>query len=75
MKVECRDNGDVVLYAVNGDPLLKLQLSEPAVMVNELVMVKGKARNHPLDCRAEILTEEAVRAVREFCERADARNE
>lgn len=70
MKVEKRDNGDLTLYFANGDPILKLQLSEPAISVNELVMVDRSARNHPLDCRAEMLDQEALEAVRDWCREA-----
>jgi hypothetical protein len=72
MKVEIRDNGDVVLYAFNGDPLLKLQFAPTCLAVNELVMVNGASRNHPFDCRSEVLTTEAIEAIRGFCEAVQA---
>lgn len=61
MKVDVNHKtGDVVLHACNGDPILKLQKAGPFMAVS--------SGRHPLDCRCEVLTPEAVQAIREFCE-------
>jgi hypothetical protein len=53
VKVELRkDTGDLILYAANGDPILKLQRDGPFIQVN--------SGSHVLDSRAEVLSGEAV---------------
>ncbi len=61
MKFETRD-GDLILHAANGDPLLKLQAAGSFMVVN--------GGSHILDSRAERLSTEALEAVREWCEKA-----
>lgn len=62
--IEVRDNGDLHFIAANGDPIAKLQLGEPAVMVN----INPHGEYHPLNTRAEMLSGEDVETLRRWCE-------
>ena len=64
--IEIRDNGDLVVIAVNGDPVCRLQLSEPALAVN----LNPQGEDHPFNTRAEMLTSEDVKAIRHWCDNA-----
>lgn len=65
---ELRDNGDLVLFAVNGDPLARFQADGRFLQVNTNGPVGEGYGDHPLNTRAEQLTEEDVRAIRDWCE-------
>ena len=56
MKAELRDGtGDLILYAANGDPIVKLQKDGPFIQVN--------SGPHVLDSRAEVLSNGAIEEI------------
>lgn len=67
--IEQRDNDDLVIFATNGDPLVKLQADGGFLMVNTNRRQGEAWEDHPLNCRAEQLDTEAVAAIREWCEK------
>lgn len=67
--IEVRDNGDLVIFATNGDPLVKLGAEGRFLMVNTNHYVgDDEWFRHPLNARAEQLDREAVAALRRWCE-------
>jgi hypothetical protein len=66
--IERRDNGDLILFASNGDPLVKFQAHGPFICVNTNLKVGETYESHPLNTRAEKLDDEAIRVLGEWCE-------
>ena len=54
------ETGDVVLHAVNGDPILRFHKDGPFVVFN--------SGPHILDAACSPLTPEAIEAISDFCE-------
>ena len=65
MKYELRKNGDLVLFAFNGDPVARFQRDQSILSVS--------SGRHFADSRAEVLTQRSIEVIRSWCDEALSR--
>lgn len=65
--IEQRDNGDLVIFASNDDPLVKFQ-ADGFIAINTNPLAGDEYLNHPLNSRAEGLDTETVEAIAAWCD-------